>query len=112
MMRAVWSKVDWQIEEAERKYMLTDSSSSGKIAEVKAQLPNLLDRLNRATKPSGMMTALAEYLAKATGETVPLASVSRWLAGKRMPGGEITLLMLKWVEQQERQLNAGPKNEL
>jgi hypothetical protein len=32
-----------------------------------------------------------------------LASVSRWLSGEREPGGEIALLMLKWVELQERQ---------
>jgi transcriptional regulator with XRE-family HTH domain len=65
--------------------------------EVKAQLPNLLERLNRATEETGTMSALADYLG------VPLASVSRWLSGKRKPGGEITLKMLRWVEKQERQ---------
>jgi len=75
---------------------LTDAASYGKISEVKAQLPNLLDRLNRATKETGKMSALAVFLG------VPLASVSRWLSGKREPGGEITLRLLHWVEQQER----------
>ena len=76
---------------------LTDSATSEKLSEVKAQIPSLLERLNRATKESGKMSALAEFLG------VPLASVSRWLSGKREPGGEITLRLLRWVEQQERQ---------
>jgi len=74
------------------------SSSSAKLsADVKKQLPSLLERLNRATKETGKMSALADHL------KVPLASVSRWLSGKREPGGETTLQMLKWVEAQERQ---------
>ena len=76
---------------------LTNPATSAKHLEVKLQLPNLLDRLNRATKETGKMSALADFLG------VPLASVSRWLAGKREPGGEITLKLLRWVEQQERQ---------
>ena len=76
---------------------LTESATPAKSIAVKLQLPSLLERLNRATKESGKMTALADFLG------VPLASVSRWLSGKREPGGEITLRLLKWVEQQERQ---------
>jgi transcriptional regulator with XRE-family HTH domain len=76
---------------------LTEASTSEKLGGVKAQLPTLLERLNLATKESGNMSALAKFLG------VPLASVSRWLSGKREPGGEITLKLLQWVEQQERQ---------
>jgi transcriptional regulator with XRE-family HTH domain len=76
---------------------LTESATSEILAVVKAQLPRLRERLNRATKETGKMSALAEFLG------VPLASVSRWLSGKREPGGEITLKLLHWVEQQERQ---------
>jgi transcriptional regulator with XRE-family HTH domain len=77
---------------------LTDTATSENLpVNVKAQLPSLRDRLNHATKETGKMSALAEYLG------VPLASVSRWLSGKREPGGEITLKLLHWVEQQERQ---------
>jgi len=75
---------------------LTDAETIESLPEVKAQLPNLLVRLNQATRESGRMSALAELLG------VPLASVSRWLSGKREPGGEITLKLLQWVEQQER----------
>jgi outer membrane biogenesis lipoprotein LolB len=70
---------------------------------VKAQLPHLLKRLALATKESGRMSELADFLGMATGKRVPLASVSRWLSGKREPGGEITLQLLHWVEHQERQ---------
>jgi transcriptional regulator with XRE-family HTH domain len=86
-----------------KKYDLTYASTSLKFADVKTQLPNLRERLNRATKETGKMSALADFLGKATGQRVPLASVSRWLSGKREPGGEVTLQMLRWVEQQERQ---------
>ena len=79
------------------KNELTNTSIRGKQVEVKSQLPSLLDRLNRATSETGKISALADFLG------APLASVSRWLSGKREPGGEITLKMLKWVEQQERQ---------
>jgi DNA-binding transcriptional regulator YiaG len=76
---------------------LTKPATSSKLVGVKPQLPSLLERLNRATKETGKMSALAGSL------KVPLASVSRWLSGKREPGGEITLKLLHWVEQQERQ---------
>ncbi|MGA9452602.1 MAG: helix-turn-helix transcriptional regulator [Verrucomicrobiia bacterium] len=84
---------------------LTEPESRETLAEnVKPQLPSLLDRLNRATKEAGKMSALAKHLAKAMGRKVPLASVSRWLSGKREPGGEITLLLERWVKlQEERQ---------
>jgi DNA-binding transcriptional regulator YiaG len=77
---------------------LTEAATSRKLAgDVKKQLPSLLERLNRATRETGKMSALADYL------KAPLASVSRWLSGKREPGGETALQMLHWVEQQERQ---------
>jgi transcriptional regulator with XRE-family HTH domain len=77
---------------------LTHAETPAKLPGiVKPQLPSLLERLKQATKETGKMSALADYL------KVPLASVSRWLSGKREPGGEITLQMLKWVEAQERQ---------
>jgi transcriptional regulator with XRE-family HTH domain len=90
-------------EKANLKQDLTNPATSVKHLEVKAQLPSLLERLNRATKETGKMSALANFLGQAVGHRVPLASVSRWLAGKREPGGQITLLMLHWVERQERQ---------
>jgi transcriptional regulator with XRE-family HTH domain len=76
---------------------LTDTQASGTLSAVKPQLPDLVARLKSATEEPGKMTELA----KAVG--APLASVSRWLSGKREPGGEATLQMLKWVEHQERQ---------
>jgi hypothetical protein len=91
-----------QSAQAEKQY-LTETSTSTKLQSVKAQLTYLRERLNRATKESGKMSALADFLGKAVGHRVPLASVSRWLSGKREPGGQITLLLLRWVEQQERQ---------
>ena len=85
------------------KIDLTNPATSIKHLKVKPHLPSLLERLNLATKETGKMSALAVFLAVQTKRKVPLASVSRWLSGKREPGGEITLLMQHWVEQQERQ---------
>ena len=85
------------------KYDLTESETCLKYVDVKAQLPSLRERLNRATKETGKMSALADFLKIQTKRKVPLASVSRWLSGKREPGGEITLLLERWVEKQERQ---------
>lgn len=71
--------------------------SSVNIERVRPLLPELIERLKKATGERGKKTALAQFL------DVPLAMVSQWLSGDREPGGETTLRMLQWVEQQERQ---------
>lgn len=90
----------WPDEDTEND--LTEAETSEKMLPVKVSLQNLLERLHLATKETGKMSELADFLGKATGNKVPLASVSRWLSGKREPGGQITLALLDWVEQQER----------
>jgi hypothetical protein len=67
------------------------------LAPVKPILPNLIERLKKATEPRGKKTELAEFL------SAPLPRVSEWLRGDKKPGGETTLQMLQWVEDQERQ---------
>lgn len=78
---------------------LTDVAASGNMPPVKSLLKHLLIRLERVTVVPGSKTSLADSLG------VPLTSVSRWLSGEREPGGETTLRLLQWVEQQERQQN-------
>ena len=78
---------------------LTNVSEYANVRLVKSQLLGLLDRLKMATERRGMKSALAKYLG------VPLASVSQWLSGDREPGGETTLKMLRWVQEQESQPN-------
>jgi len=78
------------------KNNLPKAESDAKDVGVKAHLPQLLERLKRATVASGSKSDLADFLG------VPLASVSRWLSGDREPGGEYVLQMLTWVERQER----------
>jgi len=85
----------------ERK-MLTETASSAKLAPVKSQLDNLLSRFNRLIKEPGNKTELADYLGAS------LASVSRWVSGKREPGGQTQLKMLHWVERHERQQKQSP----
>jgi len=81
------------------KRVLTGVAVSGKLAPVKSQLKNLLADLNRLTREPGTKTKLADFL------SAPLTSVSRWLSGEREPGGETTLKMLRWVQEQESQQN-------
>jgi transcriptional regulator with XRE-family HTH domain len=77
--------------------VLTEAATSAKLLPVKSQLDILLAKFDRLVKQPGKKTKLADFLG------APLASVSRWLSGKREPGREITLNMLRWVELQERQ---------
>jgi DNA-binding transcriptional regulator YiaG len=79
-----------------QKKDLTEAETCLKHVDVKAQLPNLRERLKKVTQESGQKSALAKFLG------VPLASVSRWLSGEREPGGEIALRLLHWVETAER----------
>ena len=83
-----------------QRNVLTETESATKLLPVKLQLKNLRTELNRLTEESGKKTELAGFLG------APLASVSRWLSGEREPGGETTLKMLRWVQEQESQPNA------
>lgn len=62
-----------------------------------ANFPAFLARLNQATRERGKRAVLARFLG------VPPPKVSQWLAGDHEPGGETTLRMLQWLQQQERQ---------
>jgi transcriptional regulator with XRE-family HTH domain len=79
------------------KISLRGVTESGKHSGVQAKLKELRVRLNQATADRGMKSRLAKFM------RVPLPNVSQWLSGKREPGGETTLKLLQWVEQQERQ---------
>jgi len=86
-----------------KKTVLTDAATSEKLGAVNHPFKKLLADLRQATSAPGEMSALAKYLGEKTGANVPLASVSRWLSGKREPGGEITLWMREWVTDSKRQ---------
>ena len=85
--------------ELSKRKLLTHITDVGNVARVKSPMANLLERLNEATSQRGMKTKLAKIMG------VLLANVSQWLSGEREPGGETTLQLLHWVEQQERQPN-------
>lgn len=73
---------------------LTHTATAVTSVDVKAQLPILLEDLRQATAAPGKKTELAKFLG------APLASVSRWLAGEREPGGETVLKMQAWLKRQ------------
>lgn len=62
---------------------------------VPRDIPELLVRLNAATKAFGKKSELAHYL------DVALPTVSVWLSGKREPSGGTTLRLLEWVQAEE-----------
>jgi transcriptional regulator with XRE-family HTH domain len=89
--------VNLKLNEVFDKLDLTEVNGSVNNTDVTPKLPSLLKRLKAATSQRGKKSALAEFLG------VSLVQVSQWLAGDREPGGETTLRLLHWVEQQERQ---------
>ncbi|HEY5504978.1 MAG TPA: helix-turn-helix transcriptional regulator, partial [Sedimentisphaerales bacterium] len=66
-------------------------------ASMKAALPELLKKVRKLTKPKGTKARLASDLG------VPQSRVSEWLNEKHEPSGEITLRLLYWCEERERQ---------
>jgi transcriptional regulator with XRE-family HTH domain len=94
LRRAVRSKL-----QGGENNLLTNVTDCGKCDPVKPPMANLLDRLNKATSQHGMKSKLAKVMG------VPLANVSQWLSAVREPGGETTLRLLHWVEQQEQKPN-------
>jgi transcriptional regulator with XRE-family HTH domain len=82
--------------EPREKRVLTDVTVTDNVSPVKSTMANLLERLNKATSQRGMKSKLAKVMG------VPLPNISQWLSGEREPGGETTLKLLHWVEQQER----------
>jgi DNA-binding transcriptional regulator YiaG len=95
-----WEKILQQVAAVERqqteydkKKSLTEASSVSSVRDVK--LEGLLRRANELTEKSGKKSELAKSM------SAPLASVSRWLAGRRKPSADKLLRLLQWVEQQE-----------
>jgi transcriptional regulator with XRE-family HTH domain len=79
---------------------LTETSTCRNVPTVKSEWTVLKRRLQDATAKPGTKTMLADFLG------VDLTRVSQWLTDSknaREPGGEYTLKLLRWVEQQERQ---------
>jgi hypothetical protein len=81
---------------------LRNISELVKYSGVNSLLANLLSRLKRAAAERGKKTELAHFL------KVPLVSVSRWLSGKREPGGEMALRILAWVQEVEAKQAESP----
>jgi len=96
----VWDAMGGLLLDAELKYRnlkLTVVSTYRHNESVKARLPELLKRLEKATTQRGKKTELAKFMG------VSKTRIWQWLSGENEPGGETTLQLLQWVEQQERQ---------
>jgi len=78
------------------KKSLTGISLKSKERGVKSEIQKLIEQVKRAASKPGAKVALARAL------DVAPARISEWLSGEKEPGGEYTLRLLRWVEQQER----------
>ena len=76
---------------------LTSISLKSKEWGVKSEVKKLIERVKRKASARGAKLQLARALGVAP------ARISEWLSGEKEPGGEYTLKLLHWVEQQERQ---------
>jgi hypothetical protein len=80
---------------------LTASSPKSKNSDVKSELEKLMARVKRQSERPGAKSALAKFL------DVAPARITEWLhidpEMRKEPGGNYTLQLLKWVEQQEHQ---------
>jgi transcriptional regulator with XRE-family HTH domain len=97
--------MEWFFEGGE-DILLTKDSLKSNNAGVSSEIVKLIAKVKAKASKPGAKAELARTLG------VDPARISEWLAGKKEPGGEYTLRLLKWVERQERQKNADPKNEL
>jgi transcriptional regulator with XRE-family HTH domain len=71
---------------------LTDVSLKSKTASMKSEMQKLIEKVKaKASRPGGKSQLATEL-------GVAPARVSEWLSGKKEPGGEYTLRLLKWVE--------------
>ena len=96
LLREVWPPLAWLADDLEEKKWLTVSSLKSNITGVSSEIEKLIARVKAKAAKPGAKAELARTL------DVDPARISEWLAGKKEPGGEYTLRLLKWVEQQER----------
>lgn len=82
------------------EFGLTNDSERPTSIPVQPIMPRLRERLRKQTASRGSKTALAKILG------VPRQSVNNWLSGRKEPGGETTLRLLHWVEQEEAKQKA------
>lgn len=76
---------------------LIGSSLKSNCDTVKSEIEELIARVKRHASRPGAKAELARTLGVAP------ARISEWLSDEKEPGGEYTLRLLRWVEQQERQ---------
>jgi hypothetical protein len=80
---------------------LTNDSPKGNTVGVKSELEMLMARVKRQAAKPGAKAKLARFL------DVAPARITEWLNDnpemRKEPGGNYTLRLLRWVEQQERQ---------
>jgi transcriptional regulator with XRE-family HTH domain len=81
----------------EAKKGLTSLSLKSKAWGMKSEVQKLIEQVKRKASKPGAKSQLARALGVAP------ARISEWLSGEKEPGGEYTLKLLHWVEQQERQ---------
>ena len=84
------------IKEASEEQGLTSGSLKGNSECVTSEITKLIERVKRQAEKPGSRAQLARLL------DVAPARITEWLKGKKEPGGNYTLRLLRWVEEQEQ----------
>jgi transcriptional regulator with XRE-family HTH domain len=85
-----------------QKKAVDNITSYRKYAGVRYSLQNLLARLKLCTSTRGKKKELAELLG------VKQPRITEWLSGDVEPGGETTLRLFQWVEDEEKEPKETP----
>lgn len=94
--RIMWERIRAATEKRNfAEKALTETSLKSKSDGVmKSEIQRLIDRVKHKASKPGAKAALAKELG------VDPARISEWLSGYKEPGGDYTLKLLRWVEQQ------------
>jgi transcriptional regulator with XRE-family HTH domain len=80
-----------------QRIALDSPSENGNNIPVKTEIERLLDKVKRLAAKPGRKAAIAAALG------ISQSRVSEWLSGVCEPGGQNTLRLLRWVQEQESQ---------
>jgi transcriptional regulator with XRE-family HTH domain len=94
MAESIKAKSDAENELSENTPLTASSLKSKTDSGMKTEIQKLIERVSRKASKPGAKAALAKEL------RVAPARISEWLSGEKEPGGEYTLRLLNWVEQQ------------
>jgi transcriptional regulator with XRE-family HTH domain len=105
-LKSLASEILAVLQESDPTLRWTKIHGEWMIEGMQKYLPMLMKRVQRAIQSHGTQGDFARSFG------VSEQTVSAWLSSEREPGGETTLRLLQWVEQQEAQQQKSPDSAL